>query len=101
VGEVLAGEVADEPGTAVVAVPYSPYHADARVYANAVTEGVPVLVFAYAAAHAPGGLAAAVMEGFMTGCEGEAPVGWVGQLGEWSAMTSLDDVLAAVRAGTQ
>lgn len=100
VDEVLAGEVADEPDTVVVSVPYNPSHADARAYANAATSGVPVLVFAYAAAHAPGGLTAAVMEGFMTGCEGEAPVGWVGELGEWSAMTSLDDIAAAVRSGT-
>jgi hypothetical protein len=53
--------------------------ADARGYISAATPGVPVIVFAYAAPHAPGGLTAAVMEGFMAGCEGEAPLGWVGE----------------------
>lgn len=101
VDEVLAGEAPDGSGTVVVSLLYNPHHADARDYANAAAPGVPVVVFASAAPHAPGGLTAAVPEGFVTGCEGEAPVGWVGELGEWSAMTSVDDVAAAVTSRTE
>jgi hypothetical protein len=101
VDEILAGDVAGEARTVVVSVPYNPYHADARAYADAVTSGVPVVVFAFAAPHAPGGLTAAVMEGFVTGCDSERPDGWVGRADEWATMTSLDDVAATVRAGTQ
>ncbi len=100
VDEILAGDVAGQR-TVVVSVPYNPYHADARAYAGAVTSGVPVVVFAFAAPHAPGGLTAAVMEGFVTGCDSERPDGWIGRGDEWATMTSLDDVAAAVRAGTQ
>jgi hypothetical protein len=101
VHEVLAGEVAEESGTVVVSMAYSPSHGEVSSYGDAAAPGVPVIVFASASTHAPGGLTPAVMEGFMTGCEGEAPIGWVGQLGEWSALTSLDDVAAAVRAGSE
>jgi hypothetical protein len=101
VGEILAGEVADGSGTVVVSVPYNSFHTDARAFANAARPGVPVVVFASATPHVPGGLTTAAMEGFATGCEGAAPVGWVGQSGEWSAMTSLDDVATAVTTGTE
>jgi hypothetical protein len=84
VEEVLAGEAAVATGTVLVSVSYNPSHADARAHANAATPGVPVIVFASSAPHAPGGLTAAVMEGFVTGCEGKTPGGWVGQLGGWS-----------------
>jgi hypothetical protein len=100
VDEVLAGEAPDGSGAVVVWVAYNSYLGDAGPFAEAATPGVPVIVFGYAAPRAPGGLTAAV-EGFMTGCEGEAPLGWVGQLGEWPAMTSLDDVAAAVTSGTE
>jgi hypothetical protein len=101
VDEVLAGEVAGATGTVVVSVPYNPSHADARAYANAATPGVPVIVFASVAPNAPGGLTPVTMEGFVTGCEGEAPVGWVGQLGGWSEMRSREDVATAVTSGRE
>jgi hypothetical protein len=101
VDEVLAGEVADGSDTVVVSVPYNPFHTDARAFANAARPGVPVVVFASATPHVPGGLTTAAVEGFATGCEGAAPVGWVGRSGEWSAMTSLDDVATAVTSATE
>jgi hypothetical protein len=101
VDEVLAGEVADGSDTVVVSVPYNPFHAEGRAFANAARPDVPVVVFASTAQQAPGRLTAAVMEGFVTGCEGVAPVGWVGQSGEWAALTSLDDVAAAVTSGAK
>jgi hypothetical protein len=101
VAEVLAGEVADGSGTVVVSVPYNPFHTDVRAFANAARPGVPVVVFASATPHVPGGLTAAAVEGFATGCEGAAPVGWVGRSREWSTMTSLDDVATAVTSATE
>jgi hypothetical protein len=101
VDEVLAGEIADGSDTVVVSVPYNPFHTDARAFDNAARPGVPVVVFASATPDVPGGLTTAAMEGFATGCEGAAPVGWVGRSGEWSEMTSLDDVATAVTTGTE
>jgi hypothetical protein len=100
-GEVLVGEVADGSDSVVVSVPYNPHHADAGAYAAAAAPGVPIIVFAHVAPHAPGGLLAAAMEGFLTGCDGDEPIGFVGHLGEWSVMTSLRDVAAAVSAGQE
>jgi hypothetical protein len=101
VDEVLAGELPDGSGSVIVSVAYNSSLLDADPFAEAATPGVPVIVFAYVAPDTPGGFRAAVIEGFMTACEGGAPIGWVGQLGEWSSMTSLDDVAAAVTSGTE
>jgi hypothetical protein len=98
VDDVLAGEAALVGDTATVAMAYNPAEADVDDYARTVVAGVPVLVFAYQQPDAPGGLRAAVMEGFLTAC-GDGPLlGWVSNYRAWAEVTSLDVVAEIVRA---
>jgi hypothetical protein len=101
VDEVLAGEVDDGASTVAISMPYNAYLLDADVYADAAAPGIPVIVFAYVAPHAPGGFVAATMEGFMTGCDDGSLLGFVGHLDGWSTMASLDDVIDAVTSPTR
>jgi hypothetical protein len=91
---VALGDLA--PGDAqFVSVSFNPTENGEQVFADAIAVGAPVLVFAEQS-DAPGGLAIGV-EGFATGCPGGRPIGWVGALGEWAEISTLDALIAATR----
>ena len=90
VDRVITGEPADPT---FVGVAYNPAANEPSRYEGAVVEGIPVVVFAHAAPEVPGGLAAAI-EGLATACDGEAPMG---RVGDWDVAT-LDQLADAAAA---
>ncbi|WP_166352505.1 hypothetical protein [Phytoactinopolyspora limicola] len=91
VTEVATGETVATGDVVSVAVDYSPAAVDADEFEQAIAAGAPVVVFANST-NDDRGLVAAI-EGLMTACTGEAPIGLRGTIGAWTDIQTLDEVL--------
>lgn len=102
VDEVLRGDPSAVGDTLWAAVAYAPVDATPEGFAAGVSPGIPVVVFGWAARPELAELAdvePAIEEGFVTACQDGPLLGWAGSAGSWSEVVTLDDVVAAVRAG--
>jgi hypothetical protein len=95
INELVTGPDIVEPGDTVnVAVDFNPAALSADDFEQTIPPNAPVVVFANSTDVESEYVA--FIEGFMTACDG-ALLGLRGELGTWQDMTSLEDVLEAVR----
>ena len=98
VEDVVHGDVA--PGDRVlIAVPYNPAHRPAEAYEDTIAIGAPVMVFGDQPGDAPADLFVGV-EGMATGCDGEPPIGRVGEGPGWSDIGTMTALISSAKAPT-
>jgi hypothetical protein len=95
--EVIAGVAPEVDTTATVSVAFNPSYRPAGSHQDAIVPGAPIIAFAHRWEGLPGGLLATLPEGFMTACDGRAPIGWTADYDQWGEMDSLEDVAEAVQ----
>lgn len=98
VEDVVHGDVA--PGDRLlVAVAYDPAHRPAGAYEDKIATGAQVVVFGDEPGDPPSDLFAGV-EGFATACDGDTPIGRVGNGAGWREVGTLAALVDAARART-
>lgn len=79
-----------------MSVDYNSAVVEADEFEQAIAVGAPVVVFAHTTSDTRE--LAAIIEGFMTACDGAEPIGATGTVGAWPDIDSLDEVLRLATA---